>query len=324
MIEKEFLQEKEKIFSKTKREVTFFEVGDNKKRLNDNIKDKRKNATKKDDGYKFFDKINSYKDINKKRKDLLKKVGFKSNLKNKTTKVIGSIDRLNRSINNINREKSADENLRASRNILTKGTKKGFSIFSKIFRKNLSLAKIFKIATVKSAIIYQVAFIFSLIFISTMCFDEFMNFTSADTNTTVSVDGSYEGKAFPPYNPGIKNAPGEQYGAWGHCTWYVYRRRAQIGKPIDYPMGNGGDFYISAKTIGLKVDTEVKPGALICYPPYHPLIVTPSLKQYGHIAFIEEVYPDGNFLISEMNAGDGVLRFRRSSSIDKSGVYIIH
>ncbi len=102
--------------------------------------------------------------------------------------------------------------------------------------------------------------------------------------------------------PSIKTAqigyPGNAY-AIGQCTWYVYNRMAQIGKTIDPYLGDGGDWNDSAPSKGYTVTNTPVAGSAVSFERWHEA----SSSVYGHVAFVEHVYPDGTFLISEMNIG---------------------
>ena len=54
-------------------------------------------------------------------------------------------------------------------------------------------------------------------------------------------DFNLDGGIFPPPDP--KHIASLNGGYAGQCTWYVYNRFSQLGKPIKYsPMGNGGEW----------------------------------------------------------------------------------
>lgn len=92
--------------------------------------------------------------------------------------------------------------------------------------------------------------------------------------------------------------PGNAY-ALGQCTWYVYNRMAQIGKTIDPYFGNGGDWNDSAPGKGYTVTNTPVAGSAVSFEGWYGGVSS----VYGHVAFVEHVYPDGTFLISEMNIG---------------------
>ena len=123
---------------------------------------------------------------------------------------------------------------------------------------------------------------------------------------------------------GINLSPGDTY-AKGQCTWWAAIRRAQIGKPVDGRMGNGGDWAASARRIGYSVSNSPRPGDAICFGRG----VLGADATYGHIAIVEEVRKDGSILISEANArGVGVVSTRSFTAAQLkaagNGVQYIH
>jgi len=136
---------------------------------------------------------------------------------------------------------------------------------------------------------------------------------TANAVRTVSYSGSTDSYTWlSPSDPRIKDsdfdAPsvqatqtgysGNAY-ALGQCTWYVYNRIAQIGKSIDPYFGNGGDWNDTAPGKGYTVTNTPVAGSAVCFEGWHG----GGSSVYGHVGFVEHVYPDGTFLISEMNVG---------------------
>ncbi|HFI0835995.1 TPA: CHAP domain-containing protein [Streptococcus suis] len=128
--------------------------------------------------------------------------------------------------------------------------------------------------------------------------------TAFPSGTTISLPGNVSsvydvnltGGNFPPPNP---NHVADLNGGYpGQCTWYVYNRFSQLGKPIQHsPMGNGGEWAFYAAKYGYPVSREARAGTAVCMPPTVPY----ADPTYGHIAFVERVNPDGSIVISEMN-----------------------
>ncbi|HFI0148807.1 TPA: CHAP domain-containing protein [Streptococcus suis] len=128
--------------------------------------------------------------------------------------------------------------------------------------------------------------------------------TAFPSGTTISLPGNVSsvydvnltGGNFPPPNP---NHVATLNGGYpGQCTWYVYNRFSQLGKPIKHsPMGNGGEWAFYAARYGYPVSREARAGTAVCMPPTVPY----ADPTYGHIAFVERVNPDGSIVISEMN-----------------------
>lgn len=109
-------------------------------------------------------------------------------------------------------------------------------------------------------------------------------------------DFNLDGGVFPPPDP--KHIASLNGGYAGQCTWYVYNRFSQLGKPIKYsPMGNGGEWVGYAQRYGYGVSRVSKAGTAMCFPSG----VGGASRNYGHIAFVEKVNEDGSVIVSEMN-----------------------
>jgi surface antigen len=79
---------------------------------------------------------------------------------------------------------------------------------------------------------------------------------------------------------------------YGYCTWYSSKRRAEIGRPIPANLGNASTWKSRALLAGIPVSNVPQAGAVIWTPPR---------DYYGHVGFVEEVFPDGSVRVSEMN-----------------------
>lgn len=91
---------------------------------------------------------------------------------------------------------------------------------------------------------------------------------------------------------------------WGQCTWYVYNRAAQFGISFGPYMGNGGDWRLKP---GYTVSNKPEIGDALSFAPGQ----AGAIDFYGHVAFVEDVRPDGSILISESNfQGLGVVSYR--------------
>lgn len=103
-------------------------------------------------------------------------------------------------------------------------------------------------------------------------------------------------------------------GAWGNCTYYVYNRVAQLGKPIPSPsMGHAFMWSNSARGMGYSVSHTPKTGTIAVFSQG----VAGSDPTYGHVAFVEKVFSDGSVLVSEMNVqGLNVISTRIISASD--------
>ena len=76
--------------------------------------------------------------------------------------------------------------------------------------------------------------------------------------------------------------------AFGNCTAYVFDRRAELGRPIGPMWGNAGSWAVNARNAGYQVDRNPEAGAVI--------------QDWGHVAIVEAILPNGDLQLSEMNA----------------------
>lgn len=91
--------------------------------------------------------------------------------------------------------------------------------------------------------------------------------------------------------------PGNAY-ALGNCTWYVYNRMSQLGKPIHPTMGNAKQWVTNyTQTPGASLVSDPKRGDVAIFT--NGVAGYPAL--YGHVGVVEYVNSDGTFVISEMN-----------------------
>jgi surface antigen/LysM repeat protein len=89
------------------------------------------------------------------------------------------------------------------------------------------------------------------------------------------------------WNIGYGTGSCPSYG-YGQCTCYSYARRVQLGLPVGTLWGNAGSWAQSARNAGLAVDGTPSVGAII--------------QDWGHVAIVESISPNGDLSISEMNA----------------------
>mgnify|MGYP006137586775 CR=1 FL=1 len=89
---------------------------------------------------------------------------------------------------------------------------------------------------------------------------------------------------------------------YGYCTWYAANKRAAIGRPVPANLGDAWTWDDRAASAGFTVNRT---------PAYGAVAVTDSYRRPGHVAIVEEVYPDGSIKVSEMNVrGWGVASTR--------------
>lgn len=91
---------------------------------------------------------------------------------------------------------------------------------------------------------------------------------------------------------------GNRY-AFGNCTYYVYDRRAAIGRPIGSFWGNAATWAAAARASGYTVNNTPAPGAVAQWNAY----AGAWIGYAGHVGIVETVNDDGTVTISEMNNG---------------------
>lgn len=113
--------------------------------------------------------------------------------------------------------------------------------------------------------------------------------------------------------------------AYGQCTWGVAARMNQLGLKLKgrngekisiiNTMGNGQDWVATASSLGGETGSIPRAGAIVSFVGgSHG---TPA--DYGHVAFVEKVYDDGSFLVSETNyGGNPNYTFRKISQADSA------
>ncbi|MCQ9278577.1 LysM peptidoglycan-binding domain-containing protein [Staphylococcus borealis] len=111
--------------------------------------------------------------------------------------------------------------------------------------------------------------------------------TETNPNTTNNGGGS-GGYASPSFNH-------QNLYTAGQCTWYVFDRRAQAGKPISTYWSDAKYWAGNAAADGYTVDHNATVGS----------IMQSTTGYYGHVAYVERVNADGSILISEMNYANG-------------------
>lgn len=119
-------------------------------------------------------------------------------------------------------------------------------------------------------------------------------------------------------NSGISGqSVGNRY-AWGNCTWYVYERRAQLGRPVGSFWGNANTWGVYARSAGFTVNRTPAQGA----------ILVDTAGYFGHVAVVESVAANGDVTLSEMNnyayGGFGIVNKRTISAGQAAAYSYIH
>jgi surface antigen/pimeloyl-ACP methyl ester carboxylesterase len=136
----------------------------------------------------------------------------------------------------------------------------------------------------------------------------------------VSIDSSSAN-----YRNGQRNPFAYNPALIGQCTWYAYGRMVETGLlPANSQslfLGHAASWAQNARDKGFPVTNTPTQGArgLVVFPPgvrgAHPF--------YGHVAFLEEVYPDGRIRISESNWGGAGIKERILTPAQYSGVQFV-
>lgn len=103
---------------------------------------------------------------------------------------------------------------------------------------------------------------------------------------------------------------------YGQCTWYVFNKRASMGKGISTYWWHARNWANGA----------IKDGYTVNRTPAYGAIAQTSDGYYGHVAFVERVNGDGTILVSEMNyaTGVGVIGYRTLNQWQVSRYVFIH
>jgi surface antigen len=87
----------------------------------------------------------------------------------------------------------------------------------------------------------------------------------------------------------VRPAPGAGNGfPYGQCTWFVAQKRSVPWR------GNAWQWWWNAPAYGVQEGRRPRVGAIA-------VMGYSSSSPWGHVAFVERVYGDGSFLVSEMN-----------------------
>jgi N-acetylmuramoyl-L-alanine amidase len=116
------------------------------------------------------------------------------------------------------------------------------------------------------------------------------------TYNSGSNDGSSAGNIY-------RASAGNRY-TYGYCTWYVYERRAELGRPIGSFWGNASNWAYAASAAGFTVNRSPEVGAII-----------QNGGGLGHVAIVESIAANGDITLSEMNYGGGWNQIHRGRVI---------
>ena len=99
------------------------------------------------------------------------------------------------------------------------------------------------------------------------------------------------------------------------CTWWAFKRRAQLGKPVSNRWGNAKNWYSNARRSGYATG----------HKPRKYAVMQSTRGYYGHVAVVEKVYKNGKIKISEYNynvpLGYGTRIISKSSARNYNYIY---
>ncbi len=115
----------------------------------------------------------------------------------------------------------------------------------------------------------------------------------------------------------VRATAGNKYAA-GNCTWYVFERRVQLGRPIGSYWGNANTWSFSARAAGFNVNNVPAQGA----------ILVDTAGYFGHVALVEGVAANGDVTLTEMNnmayGGFNIVNSRTISAGQAAAYQYIH
>ena len=88
----------------------------------------------------------------------------------------------------------------------------------------------------------------------------------------------------------VSHAASYNYYSKHQCTWWAYKRRVQLGKPVSNRWGNARTGTTTHAVQVTQRDTNQKYAVMQSTAGY-----------YGHVAIVEKVYNSGSIKISEYN-----------------------
>lgn len=127
-----------------------------------------------------------------------------------------------------------------------------------------------------------------------------------------------------PSIPVVNQTSGGSYGTnyytKGTCAYWAFERRKQLGYGVSNLWGNGYNWANGAISNGYTVNNQAQVGSIIQSGAYQN-----GAGSLGHVAIVEEVYPDGSILVSEMGwNGSTSVTHRVLSNYEASQHNFIH
>lgn len=100
---------------------------------------------------------------------------------------------------------------------------------------------------------------------------------------------------------------------YGYCTYYVYNRRAELGRPVGSFWGNAASWASYARGSGYTVSNTPAIGSV--------LQTANAAGGYGHVAVVERINSDGSIFVSEMNYAGWNVTSTRTIDAGQVGIY---
>lgn len=126
--------------------------------------------------------------------------------------------------------------------------------------------------------------------------------------------------SIPVVNQTIGGSYGTNYYTKGTCAYWAFERRMQLGYGVSNLWGNGYNWANGAISDGYTVNNQAQVGSIIQSGAYQN-----GAGSLGHVAIVEEVYPDGSILVSEMGwNGSTSVTHRELSNYEASQHNFIH
>ena len=114
-------------------------------------------------------------------------------------------------------------------------------------------------------------------------------FTSIVLSTSILFVGTFTYQSVEQTH--VSHAASYNYYNKHQCTWWAFKRRAQVGNPVSNRWGNAKTWYKNAKRSGYATG----------HKPRRYVVMQSTAGYYGHVAIVERVNRNGSIVISEYN-----------------------
>ncbi|WP_240539317.1 CHAP domain-containing protein [Bifidobacterium sp. SO1] len=128
------------------------------------------------------------------------------------------------------------------------------------------------------------------------------------------INGRDLGQTPAKFNPDHTTGDSGNSYPYGQCTWWAYKRRAELGLPTGSRFGNAQNWPASARSLGYWVDSTPRVGDAVVFKAGQ----YGADATYGHVGVVEKVHADGSITISEANVNGQVGPFSRDLDKDQA------